>query len=67
MFIISPNAGQAINITGKIFEIAFVCILSYLMLDVNKQLAIFFDLVAVKNYAKKSLTFIFAVNFLVVI
>ena len=66
-FGISPKATQAISITGTIFEIAFICMLSYLMLDVNKHLAIFFNKVAITNYPKKLIAFILAMFFVFVI
>ena len=67
VFDIPLTATQAKVITGAIFEIAFTCMLSYLMLDVNKHLAIFFNKVAITNYPKKLIAFILAMYVVVVI
>ena len=50
MFGISLTAAKSWDIIGRIFEIAFVCILSYSMRCVNNQLALFFKQVGIRNY-----------------
>lgn len=66
-FDFSEQAAKALEITGQVFEIAFVCCISYLIKGVNKQLALFFNQVGINNYPKKLITALFAAFFLIVI
>ena len=50
-----------------IFDIGVVCVLSYSMFGVNKQLALFFKQVGMKGYLKKSIEFFIAAFFFIVI
>ena len=60
----SPKAAEALLITGNIFEIGVVSILSYSMWGVNGQLALFFEQVGRKGYRKNSIAFFIVAYFL---
>lgn len=64
---ISQSTNLALMITATIFEIVCLSILSHALLDVNKQLGLFFDQVAVGRYAKKSIASLIAAFFVLVI
>ena len=64
---LSPKAAQALDITGNIFEIGVVCLLSYSMGGVNKQLALFFKQVGKRGYLKKSIALFIAAFFIIFI
>ena len=61
------TVGQAFDITAAVFEIAFLCILGFLMYRVNTQLALFFNDVGIQSYPKKSLAFPIAAFILMLI
>ena len=64
---LSPKGAQVLSITGKIFDIGVICVLSYSMFGVNHQLALFFKQVGMKGYLKKSIQFFIAAYFFIVI
>lgn len=67
VFSFSPTAAQVVFITGKTFEIGFVCLLSFSMLGINKRLALFFKQVGMRSYLKRSIAAFVTVYFLFVI
>ena len=55
------------NITGYTFEIGVICVLSYSMFGVNRQLALFFEQVGRSGYLKKTIVVYQVAFFLIVI
>ena len=64
---LSVKAAQALDITGRIFEIGVMCLLIYSLGGVNKQLALFFEQVGKKGYLKKSISLFLAAFLIFVI
>ena len=67
LFGFSSTAQQSWLIVARISEISFVCIFSFQMHHVNKQLDLFFDQVGIRTYSKKSITALIAGYFCFVI
>ena len=53
------------DIIGIIFDIAFVFILSFSLMSVNKQLALFFNQIGIRSYPKKSIIFLITAFFFI--
>ena len=67
IFDFSDNSARTIKITGQIFEFVFTSILCFSLQGVNRQLALFFDQVGITAYPNKSIVFLIATFFVVVI